>query len=182
MEKVTILDKHFKKFISSETIQEKVSRMAERINRDFEGKEVVFVGILNGVFIFAADLLRNMHIRFTLDFIGASSYIGKESSGDIKITKDLDTPLSGRHLILVEDIVDTGLTLHKLCRLLEQRDPASISIATLLLKEIERDFELPVEYCGFTIPNKFVVGFGLDYSERHRGLPYIGYIDMKGQE
>jgi len=171
-----------KKLIERSEIEKRIGEVAETIDRDYEGKNPIVAVVLKGGFIFAADLLRNMHIRFTLDFIGASSYIGKESSGDIKITKDLDTPLSGRHLILVEDIVDTGLTLHKLCRLLEQRDPASISIATLLLKEIERDFELPVEYCGFTIPNKFVVGFGLDYSERHRGLPYIGYIDMKGQE
>ncbi len=170
-------DYSIKKLISREEIDRRVKEVACEIDKDYIGLAPIIAVVLKGGFVFAADLVRNMKTPFTLDFIGASSYVGTESRGDIKMTKDLDTPLKGRHLILVEDIVDTGQTLKKLCRLLGQREPESIKIATLLLKDIERPFNLRVDYYCFEIPNKFVVGYGLDHNERHRGLPYIGYIE-----
>ncbi len=158
-------------------IQVRVKEVARMIDEQYMDLDPIIAVVLKGGFIFAADLLRNLETPFTLDFIGASSYVGTESSGDIKITKDLDTPIIDRHLILVEDIVDTGLTLFKLVKLLKQREPKSVRIATMLLKDIDRPFDLKVDYYGFKIPNKFVVGYGLDYNERHRGLPYIGYVE-----
>lgn len=166
-----------KELISNSDIQKRVVEVAKEIDADFKGLDPIIAVVLKGGFVFAADLVRSLETTFTLDFIGASSYIGTESSGDIKITKDLDTPIIDRHLILVEDIVDTGLTLYKLINLLKQRDPKSVSIAAMLVKEIDRPFDLEVDYYGFKIPNEFVVGYGLDYNERHRGLPYIGYVE-----
>lgn len=166
-----------KELIANVDIDKRVQEVAAQIDTDYKGLDPIIAVVLKGGFVFAADLVRSLHTPFTLDFLGASSYVGTESSGDIKITKDLDTPIIGRHLILVEDIVDTGLTLFKLVKLLKQRDPASVRIATMLLKDIDRPFDLKVDYYGFEIPNKFVVGYGLDYNERHRGLPYIGYVE-----
>ena len=166
-----------KELIHKDKIDERVREIAKQIDKDYIGLDPIIAVVLKGGFVFAADLVRNLETTFALDFIGASSYVGTESSGDIKITKDLDTPIVGRHLILVEDIVDTGKTLYKLIRYLSQREPKSIKIATLLLKDMERPFELPVDYYCFEVPNKFVVGYGLDYNECHRGLPYIGYIE-----
>lgn len=168
-----------KKLIGKEEIEKRVGEVAQKMARDYIGKDPIIAVVLKGGFVFAADLIRKMDIPFTVDFIGAASYIGTESSGDIRITKDLDTPIIGRHLILVEDIVDTGLTLHKLIKLLTQREPLSIKIAALLVKGIERPFVLPVDYACFEIPNKFVVGYGLDYNEKHRGLPFVGYIETE---
>jgi hypoxanthine phosphoribosyltransferase len=166
-----------KELISYIEIQKRVAEVAKEIDADFKGLDPIIAVVLKGGFVFAADLVRSLETTFTLDFIGASSYIGTESSGDIRITKDLDTPIIDRHLILIEDIVDTGLTLYKLVKLLKQRDPKSVSIAAMLVKEIDRPFDLEVDYYGFKIPNEFVVGYGLDYNERHRGLPYIGYVE-----
>ena len=162
--------------ISSEKIRGRIREVAKQIDRDYAGKKPIVAVVLKGGFIFAADLIRELEVPLNVDFIGASSYKGMKSTGDLKITKDLSTPISGRHLILVEDIVDTGLTLHNLIQHLNQRKPASIKIATLLLKDIDRPFDLPVDYHCFAIPNEFVVGFGLDYEEKHRGLPFIGFV------
>lgn len=178
-----IMDKYrVKRLISKKAIEQRIEEIASEIERDYKGKNPIIAVVLKGGVIFASDLLRKVNIPFMLDFIGAASYNGTTSSGDIKITKDLDTPIIRRHLILVEDIVDTGLTLFKLCKLLRQREPLSIKIATLLEKEISRPFELRIDYVGFKIPNKFVVGYGLDYNERHRGLPFIGYIEWEEEK
>lgn len=168
-----------KKLIDQKQIEKKVIEVAAKIDKDYADKDPIITIVLKGGFVFAADLVRLLSEPFTLDFIGASSYSGTESLGDIKITKDLDTPIVGRHVLLVEDIVDTGLTLYKLCRTLKHREPLSIKIAAMLVKNIERPFDLTVDYKGFEIPDEFVVGYGLDYNERHRGLPYIGYIEFE---
>ncbi|MCK5832661.1 hypoxanthine phosphoribosyltransferase [bacterium] len=165
------------KLIDQMAIKTRIAEVAKQIENDYSDTNPIIAVVLKGGFIFAADLVRNINTPFTIDFIGASSYIGTKSSGDIKITKDLNTPVGGRNLILVEDIVDTGLTLYNLCKTLQQREPLSIKIAALLLKNIDRPFDLPVDYYAFEIPDKFVVGFGLDYNEKHRGLPYVGYIE-----
>jgi len=169
------LDVH--KLFSQKQIEKRVEEVAAQIDKDYKDLNPIIAVVLKGGFIFASDLVRKMEIPFTLDFLGASSYVGTESSGDIKITKDLNTPIIDRHLILVEDIVDTGLTLFKLVKLLKQRDPKSVSISAMLVKDFERPFDLKVAYPGFWIPNKFVVGYGLDYNEQYRGLTYIGYVE-----
>ncbi len=166
-----------KKLIGHEEIEQRVREVASEVNHDYAGKDPILAVVLKGGFVFAADLVRMLDVPFTIEFVGTSSYDGAVSSGDIRITKDLDISITDRHLLLVEDIVDTGLTLHVLCDLFEQRKPRSITIATMLLKDIERPFDLPLGYVGFGVPNKFVVGYGLDYNERYRGLPYIGYIE-----
>ncbi len=172
-------DYEIHKLIDRSELEARIAVVAEQIDRDYKGSNPVIAIVLKGGFIFAADLVRNITTPFNIDFVGASSYIGTQSSGEIKITKDLDVPIAGRHLILVEDIVDSGLTLFRLCEALQCRKPLSIKIAALLVKKINRPFDLPVDYFAFEIPDKFVVGFGLDYNERHRGLPYVGYIEPK---
>ena len=172
-------DYTIKKLLDRDEIERRISKVAAEIDRDYAGKNPIIAVVLKGGFVFAADLVRDIHTPFNVDFIGASSYVGTKSSGDIRITKDFDNPISGRHLILVEDIVDTGLTLYNLCKLLKQREPLSIKIAALLLKDIDRPFDLTVDYYAFKIPDRFVVGFGLDYNEKHRGLPYVGYIEPR---
>jgi hypoxanthine phosphoribosyltransferase len=164
------------KLLDRKEIEGRIVQVAAQIDQDYRGENPIIAVVLKGGFVFAADLVRDIHTPFNVDFVGASSYKGTKSSGDIKITKDLDNPIGGRHVILVEDIVDTGLTLFNLKKLLEQRNPLSVKIATLLLKDIDRPFDLPVDYYAFKIPDKFVVGFGLDYNEMHRGLPYVGYL------
>ena len=166
-----------KKLIGRDKIKMRVREIAAEIDRDYKDKNPIFAVVLKGGFIFAADLLRSLKIPTSLDFIGTSSYEGTKSSGDVRITKDLDYTIKGRHLLLVEDIVDTGLTLNNLIKLLKQRGPKSLNIASLLVKDIPRNFEIPLRYVCFNIPNKFVIGCGLDFDEKHRGLPYIGYVE-----
>ncbi|HHS50223.1 MAG TPA: hypoxanthine phosphoribosyltransferase [candidate division Zixibacteria bacterium] len=167
-----------KELIDRETIERRIAEVAKEIERDYAGKNPIMAVVLKGGFVFAADLLRSIDTPFTVDFIGASSYEGTQSTGDIKITKDLDNPITGRHIILVEDIVDSGLTLYNLGEVLRKRGALSVKIATLLIKKIDRPFPLDVDYFGFEIPDEFVVGWGLDYNERHRGLPFVGYVEF----
>ena len=162
---------------SEEELDRRVSELAEQINRDYADKEILLVSVLRGSFIFMADLARKITRPCRIDFMSVSSYgKGTSSSGQVQITKDLSEDISGLHVIVVEDILDSGNTLSYLLRILEQRHPASIRLCTLLDKPERRKVEVAVHYSGFTIPDAFVVGYGLDYAERYRNLPYIGIL------
>jgi hypoxanthine phosphoribosyltransferase len=163
---------------SEEQIAQKVSCLAEEVSRDFAGKELLTVGILKGALIFMADLVRKLSIPTQYDFMAVSSYgSSTTSSGNVRLLKDLDYNIENRHVLIVEDIVDTGLTLNYLLENLSSRSPASISLCTLLDKPSKRIKPVQVQYCGFSIPDEFVVGYGLDYNENYRHLPYIMILD-----
>ena len=162
--------------ISEEELHEKVAAMGAQISRDFEGMDPLFVGVLKGCFIFMADLMRHVSIPCSMDFMAVSSYKGTSSTGAVKINKDLNQDIEGRHLILVEDILDSGVTLNYLKNYLKVRQPASISIITLMDKPAHRKAPVTADYACFDVPDAFVVGYGLDYNERYRNLPYIGIL------
>jgi hypoxanthine phosphoribosyltransferase len=165
--------------LSSEAIRDRIEAMAGEIARAHATAESLhFVCVLKGAFMFLADLVRAIEMPVTLDFLAASSYeTGTTSTGEVRLLKDLDAALDGRHVVIVEDIVDTGLTLHYLQDILRARRPRSLQTACLLSKPSRRRVEVPVEYVGFTIEDRFVVGYGLDHDDRYRNLPYIGVID-----
>jgi hypoxanthine phosphoribosyltransferase len=165
--------------IDAEKIRARVAGLAGEIRRDYGPDDRVhLVAVLKGAFVFLADLVRQFEGPVTCDFIAVSSYgSGSTSSGEVRLTKDLDRSLEGRHVIIVEDIVDTGLTLSYLQEILRARDPKSLRTACLLSKPSRRQVEVRVEYVGFTIEDRFVVGYGLDFDERYRNLPYIGVLE-----
>ena len=164
--------------ISQAQIHERIQTLAAEIERDYpSGDEIHLVAVLKGGFMFMADLVRAMSDRVTMDFMAVSSYgKGTSSSGQVRVLKDLDSNLEGRHVIVVEDIVDTGLTLHDLQDLLKARAPKSMKTACLLSKPSRRKVDVQVDYIGFTIEDHFVVGYGLDYAEKYRNLPYIAVL------
>lgn len=162
---------------SQQQLEERVDQIAQEITRDYAGKEIVLISVLRGSFVFMADLCRRIDLPCTIDFMSVSSYgKGTSSSGQVQITKDLSGDISGKHILVVEDILDSGNTLSYLLKLLEQRAPASIRLCTLLDKPERRIKPVEVHYSGFTIPDAFVVGYGLDYAEHYRNLPYIGIL------
>lgn len=170
-------DDILKTLISEEEIVAKVKELGSAITADFEGKEVFFLGVLKGCFIFMADLLRSVDLKCDMDFMAVSSYgNGTSTTGAVRITKDLNKDIEGKHLIIVEDILDSGVTLSYLKNYLSARKPASISIVTLLDKPERRKADIKADYFGFTVPDEFVVGYGLDYAEKYRNLPYIGVL------
>ena len=162
---------------SEEQLKERVHAIAKQIEQDYAGKEIMLIAVLRGSFVFMADLCRAIDLPCTLDFMSVSSYgKGTSSSGQVQITKDLSEDISGRHVIVVEDILDSGNTLSYLLKILEHRNPASIRLCTLLDKPDRRVKQVEVHYSGFTIPDAFVVGYGLDYAEKYRNLPDIGVL------
>ena len=165
--------------LDSATIQARVKELAGEIERDYpEGEEIHLVCVLKGGFMFMADLVRAMSPRVSLDFIAVSSYAkSTKSSGEVRMLKDLDSGLQGRHIVIVEDIVDTGLTLTYLQEILRARSPKTLRTACLLSKPSRRQVDVTVEYIGFTIEDRFVVGYGLDYAEQYRNLPYLAVLD-----
>ncbi|MBW8713082.1 MAG: hypoxanthine phosphoribosyltransferase [Acidobacteria bacterium] len=165
--------------LDAATIQNRVRELAGEIERDYpEGEEIHLVCVLKGGFMFMADLVRGMGPRVSLDFIAVSSYAkSTTTSGEVRMLKDLDSGLQGRHIVIVEDIVDTGLTLTYLQEILRARSPKTLRTACLLSKPSRRQVEVSVEYIGFTIEDRFVVGYGLDYAEQYRNLPYIAVLD-----
>ena len=166
-----------KVLISQGRLQQKVRELARKISRDYRGKKLVLIGILKGAFIFMSDLLREISIPAELDFIQVSSYgASKTSSGVIKIKKDIDLPLVGKHVLLIEDIIDYGYTLDYLLRFLKHKKPRSVKICVMLDKPSRRKVEVPLAYKGFEVPDKFIVGYGLDFAERFRNLPYVAYL------
>jgi len=163
--------------ISEQQIQTRVAEMAAEIRRDFP-EDVHLIAVLKGAFIFLSDLVRHIPGKVSLDFMATSSYAkGTTTSGEVKLVKDLDLTLDGRHVIIVEDIVDSGLTLNYLHEILRARNPRTLRTACLLSKPSRRRVNVPVEYVGFTIEDRFVVGYGLDYAEQYRNLPYIGVVE-----
>ena len=162
--------------ISKDEIESRVAEMGRRITADFRDKDPIFVGVLKGCFIFMADLMRHVDIKCTMDFMSVSSYSGTSSTGAVKITKDLSEDIEGRHVIIVEDILDSGVTLSYLKQYLMVRRPASITIATLMDKPARRKADVYADYSCFEVPDAFVVGYGLDYNEHYRNLPYIGVL------
>ena len=162
--------------ITEEEIERHVAEVGKKISEDFAGKDPVFVGVLKGCFIFMADLMRHVSIHCSVDFMAVSSYAGTTSTGAVKILKDLKSDIEGRHLILVEDILDSGVTLNYLKNYLMVRKPASITVATLMDKPARRKADIYADYSCFEVPDEFVVGYGLDYNERYRNLPYIGVL------
>lgn len=166
--------------ISAAEIKEKIDELGRAISRDYSGKYPLVVGILKGASVFMADLIRAMSIDVQIDFMAVSSYgASSKSTGVVRILKDLEQNIEGRHVLIVEDIVDTGLTLNYLLEILKARGPASVRVCTLLDKPSRREINVPVDYNGFSIPDEFVVGYGLDYREKYRNLPEI-YVLKKG--
>ena len=162
---------------SEEELNKRVSEIAAEINRDYAGKEPMLISVLRGSFVFMADLIRKIEVPCTVDFMSVSSYgRGTTSSGQVQITKDLSDDIEGKDIIVVEDTLDSGNTLSYLLQLLQARKPASMKLCTLLDKPDRRVKEVHVDYTGFTIPDEFVVGYGLDYAEKYRNLPYIGIL------
>jgi hypoxanthine phosphoribosyltransferase len=154
-----------------------VAELGAEISRDYEGRDMVMVGVLRGAVVFIADLLRNLTVPCEIDFMAVSSYgSARDSSGVVRILKDLDDPITGRDVLVVEDIVDSGLTLNYLMRNLRARDPASLEVCSLLTKPERRRVEVPIRYTGFEIPNTFVVGYGLDHAQRYRSLDYVAEL------
>ncbi|HOF03130.1 MAG TPA: hypoxanthine phosphoribosyltransferase [Atribacterota bacterium] len=160
--------------IPENQIKKKVEELGNQISCDYAGKEIFCIGVLRGATIFLADLARYISVPMTMDFMAISSYgISSESSGVVRILKDLDENIENRDVLIVEDIVDTGLTLDYLLRMLQSRKPASLKTCTLLNKVERRKIEVPIDYCGFNIPDRFVVGYGLDFNGLYRNIPYI---------
>src|ERR671919_627354 len=163
--------------VSQEEIQDKISALAKQITDDYRGKDLLLIGVLKGAFVFMSDLARSIQLPVEFDFMAVSSYgSSKKSPGVVRILKDLDYEITGRHVLLVEDIIDSGLTISYLLRYLEARGPASLTICSLFWKRGEQAVELDVKYPGFELAPVFVVGYGLDYSEKYRNLPYIGVL------
>jgi hypoxanthine phosphoribosyltransferase len=163
--------------ISEDEINDKIASLSKQITEDYRGKDLLLVGVLKGAFVFMADLARRIELPLEFDFMAVSSYgSATKSSGVVRILKDLDYEISGRHVLLVEDIIDSGLTISYLLRYLEARGPESLEICSLFWKKGEQAVPLEVKYPGFEIPPVFVVGYGLDYAERYRNLPYIGVL------
>ena len=166
-----------KELIAQEVVENRIKEMAAQISKDYEGKVVHLVCILKGSTFFTCELAKYITVPVTIDFMQCSSYGGDtKSSGIVKLAKDLDEPITGRHTIVIEDIIDSGRTLSHLVKLLSQREPASLELCTLLDKPDRRVVEVAVKYTGFEIPDKFVVGYGLDYDQKMRNLPYIGEV------
>lgn len=160
-----------------ETIRNRVKELGGVITRDYADKEVVLVAVLRGSFIFLADLCREVDLDCSVEFMSVSSYgSGTSSTGQVQITKDLSCDIAGKHVLLIEDIMDSGNTLSYLFNLLQQRKPASLSLCALLDNPARRQKDVEISYCGFQIPNAFVVGYGLDYAQKYRNLPYIGIL------
>jgi hypoxanthine phosphoribosyltransferase len=162
--------------VSEEQIQAKVAELGQRISNDYKGKQLLLIGLLRGAVIFLSDLMRAMDIPVRLDFIGISSYADSTQSGAVRLVMDLETDIAGRDVLIVEDIVDTGKTLFYLVENLRARQPASLSVCALLDKPERRQVPIDVDYVGFVIPDKFVVGYGLDFAEGYRNLPFVGVL------
>ena len=164
--------------IDEERLRARVAELGEEVSADYIGRDLLLIGVLKGAVFFMADLMRHLTVTCELDFMAISSYgAATDSSGVVRILKDLDINIAGRDVLVVEDIIDSGLTLSYLMRNLEAREPASLEICALLTKPERREIDVPVRYVGFEIPNRFVIGYGLDFGERYRNLPYVGVLN-----
>jgi hypoxanthine phosphoribosyltransferase len=175
-------DLNLEVLISTEKLQTRIKELGQQITKDYEGKNLLLICVLKGACIFLADLVRNIDLPLAMDFIAVSSYgAASKSSGEVRILKDLDTSLKGKDVLVVEDIVDTGLTLNYLQDIFRRREADSVKVVALLDKPSRRIREVEVEYIGFEIPNAFVVGYGLDYAERYRNLPFVGVVKSNAE-
>ncbi len=164
--------------VQRDELAHRIKELAEEVSRDYEGRSLLLIGVLKGAVFFLADLMRHLEVECELDFMAVSSYgASTESSGVVRILKDLDAPIEGKHVLIVEDIVDSGLTLSYLFRMLRARKPASLEVCALLTKPERREIDLPIKYVGFEIPNRFAIGYGLDHGERYRNLPYVAVLN-----
>ena len=164
--------------IEDDELQRRIAELGEEISADYGGRDLLLVGVLKGAVFFMADLMRRITVPCEIDFMAISSYgASTDSSGVVRILKDLDINIEGRHVLIVEDIIDSGLTLSYLVRTLEAREPASLEVCALLTKPERRQIDVAVRYVGFEIPNKFVIGYGLDFAERYRNLSYVGVLN-----
>ena len=169
--------------VQPDELKQKVRDLGTQISRDYEDRDLLMVCVLKGAVFFLADLMRHIEVPCEVDFMAVSSYgSSTDTSGVVRILKDLDEPLEGRHVLIVEDIVDSGLTLQYLMRTLETRGPASLEVCALLTKPERRLVETPARYVGFEIPDKFAIGYGLDYAERYRNLPYVATLELEEPE
>jgi hypoxanthine phosphoribosyltransferase len=165
--------------VSAEDLERRVKELGAEISRDYEGRDLVMIGVLKGAVLFLGDLMRELTVPCEIDFMAVSSYgSSTDSSGVVRILKDLDATIEGRDVLLVEDIVDSGLTLHYLLKNLRARDPASLEVCALLTKPEPRRIELPIRYVGFEIPNRFAIGYGLDHAQRYRNLRYVAVLNQ----
>ena len=173
-----MLEKNIEKvLLTKEQLEQRIKELGAEITRDYQGKELVLAAVLRGSYVFMADLTRAIDLPLTVDFMAVSSYgAGTVSSGQVEIKKDLSDPIEGKNLLIIEDILDSGNTLYYLMDVLSARHPASIRICTLLDKPERRVKPIKADYSGFVIPNAFVVGYGLDYAEKYRNLPYVGVL------
>jgi hypoxanthine phosphoribosyltransferase len=163
--------------IDKEALSGRIAELGAEISIDYAGRDLLLIGVLKGAVFFMADLMRKLTIPCEVDFMAISSYgASTDSSGVVRILKDLDINIEGRHVLVVEDIIDSGLTLSYLMRNLESREPATLEVCALLTKPDRREIEVPVRYVGFEIPNRFVIGYGLDFGERYRNLPYVAVL------
>lgn len=170
-------DSYVETLLSAEQIQARVKELGEQITRDYQGKDLALVGIMKGSLFFMTDLARHIDLPITLEVMGVSSYLGgTETTGEVRITHDLTKPMAGRHILVAEDIIDTGLTMKFLLENLAARHPASVKVATLLEKPSRAKVKVPIDYKGFVIEDRFVVGYGLDYNEKYRNLPFVGMM------
>ena len=173
----TVKDAVGEVLIEADALQARIAELGAEISSEYEGRDLLLIGVLKGAVFFMADLMRELSIPCEIDFMAISSYgAGTDSSGVVRILKDLDTNIAGRDVLVVEDIIDSGLTLSYLMRSLKARKPASLEICALLTKPERREIEVPVKFVGFEIPNKFVIGYGLDFAERYRNLPYVAVL------
>jgi hypoxanthine phosphoribosyltransferase len=164
--------------VTAEQLQQRVGELGEQISRDYSGRSLLLVGVLKGAVFFLSDLMRFIDVPVEVDFMAVASYgSATDSSGVVRILKDLDASIEGRDVLIVEDIVDSGLTLQYLIRNLGSRNPSSLEVCALLTKPDRRKVDLPTRYVGFEIPDRFVVGYGLDYAERHRNLPFVAVLE-----
>jgi hypoxanthine phosphoribosyltransferase len=164
--------------VQPDELAHRVKELAEQISADYAGKNVLLIGVLKGAVFFLADLMRQLDVDCEVDFMAVSSYgSSTDSSGVVRILKDLDSAIEDRHVLIVEDIVDSGLTLSYLFRMLRGRKPASLEVCALLTKPDRREVDMPIRYVGFEIPNRFAIGYGLDHAERYRNLPYVAVLD-----
>jgi hypoxanthine phosphoribosyltransferase len=165
--------------VQADELQHRIRELGAEISRDYAGRDLLLIGVLKGAVFFLADLMREIEVPCEVDFMAVSSYgSSTDSSGVVRILKDLDAPLEGRDVLIVEDIVDSGLTLQYLMRTLQTRGPASLAVCALLTKPERRKAEVPARYVGFEIPDKFAIGYGLDYAERYRNLPYVATLSL----
>lgn len=170
----------FKTLISESELQKRIAELGAEITKDYEehGDDLILIGVLKGSILFMADLCRHIQLPLSMDFMGIASYgDGTKSSGVVQITSDLSKPIEGKHVIVVEDIIDTGLTAHYLFDNLSTRRPGSVKLCSLLHKPERSEVEVKIDYLGFEVPNKFVVGYGLDIAQKYRNLPFIGYVE-----